>query len=64
MPIYEYHCKSCGHTFQLLQRMGADAKDVTCPACSSHLVDRLLSCFASTTSGSAVSQASCSAPAT
>ena len=59
MPIYEYLCRSCGHTFQLLQRMGASSEGVTCPECASGKVDRLLSCFASTASGTEVSQAGC-----
>ena len=42
MPIYEYICRDCGHTFQLLQRVGAGSEGVACPQCSSHEVERLL----------------------
>ncbi len=63
MPIYEYRCLDCGHAFQLLQRVGATADGVACPECESGHVERLLSCFASTSTGTPVSQAGCgSAP--
>lgn len=60
MPIYEYRCLDCDNTFQLLQRVGATSKGVACPKCSGTHVERLLSCFASASAGSAVSQAGCS----
>ncbi len=60
MPIYEYRCGDCGHTFQVLQRIGAGTEGLKCPECGGGRIDRLLSCFASTSSGSSVSQAACS----
>lgn len=33
MPIYEYECKSCGHTHEALQKL-SDAPLVVCPACT------------------------------
>jgi len=41
MPIYEYHCGSCGHTFEVLQKF-SDEPIKECPRCSS-AVQRLLS---------------------
>ena len=32
MPIYEYQCTSCGHDFDKLQKIGADAPP--CPKCA------------------------------
>lgn len=33
MPIYEYECKSCGHTHEALQKL-SDAPLIVCPACT------------------------------
>lgn len=41
MPIYEYACSTCGHRFEQLMRIGADAPP--CPACSATDVRRLIS---------------------
>jgi len=42
MPIYEYTCKSCGHVFDVLQKMGA-APLVDCPECGKPRLQKLLS---------------------
>jgi putative FmdB family regulatory protein len=42
MPIYEYHCRSCSHHFELLQKM-TDAAPSTCPKCNMSDVERLVS---------------------
>jgi putative FmdB family regulatory protein len=36
MPTYEYACKSCGHTFEIVQSMKDDSLTV-CPECSGEL---------------------------
>ena len=36
MPIYGYRCGSCGHEFEILQKM-SDAPLTTCPKCSGRL---------------------------
>ncbi|MDR1986282.1 MAG: zinc ribbon domain-containing protein [Treponema sp.] len=36
MPTYEYECKSCGHTFDVFQRM-SDAPLTSCPQCGQAL---------------------------
>ncbi len=42
MPIYEYACKSCGHTLDALQKMSDDPL-VDCPECGAAELKRLLS---------------------
>ena len=36
MPIYGYRCRTCGHEFEVLQKM-SDAPLMTCPKCSGQL---------------------------
>ena len=36
MPTYGYRCRSCGHEFEVLQKM-SDAPLKTCPNCSGEL---------------------------
>ena len=40
MPMYEYACKSCAHTFETL--VFGD-EDVACPQCESEKLERLMS---------------------
>ena len=42
MPIYDYACKKCDHTLDVLQKMSDDAL-VDCPACGEPALKRLLS---------------------
>jgi putative FmdB family regulatory protein len=45
MPIYEYACKGCDHTFEeLVSSSGATL--VACPNCTSADVEKLFSTFA------------------
>ncbi len=46
MPIYEYKCSSCGHRFDVLQRIGADGSDLTCPTCGARKPEKMLSACA------------------
>jgi putative FmdB family regulatory protein len=41
MPLYEYRCESCGHTFEVIQRF-SDAPVEKCPTCGGP-VQKLLS---------------------
>ncbi|MCB9507237.1 MAG: zinc ribbon domain-containing protein [Myxococcales bacterium] len=41
MPIYEYRCAACGHDFDRLQRVGADAP--SCPSCGATETSRRVS---------------------
>lgn len=40
MPIYDYHCPSCGTDFEQLVRNGTK---IACPKCSGRKVERLMS---------------------
>ena len=42
MPIYEYACQACGHTFDALQKMSADPL-TDCPECGAPELKKLLS---------------------
>lgn len=42
MPIYEYQCSNCHHTFDLIQKM-SDEPASMCPACSKETAVRLVS---------------------
>jgi len=45
MPIYEYECKACGHTFEAFQKMVDDPlKD--CPECKKAALKKLISASA------------------
>ncbi len=40
MPLYEYSCRKCEHTFEALV---LDGEEVECPECHSDRLERLLS---------------------
>lgn len=42
MPIYEYHCGSCEHDFEVMQKIKT-APIKICPKCSQETVTRLVS---------------------
>lgn len=42
MPIYEYACQSCGHIFDVLQKMSAEPL-TDCPECGKPELKKLLS---------------------
>jgi putative FmdB family regulatory protein len=46
MPIYEYRCRTCGKTFEMLRSIRAADSDLECPSCRSAEVERQLSTFA------------------
>lgn len=48
MPLYEYSCRQCEHTFQALV---FDGEKVECPHCQGRGVERLLSVPAKPRSG-------------
>jgi putative FmdB family regulatory protein len=41
MPLYEYRCESCGHTFEKIQKF-SDPHEDTCPKCGG-VVKKLVS---------------------
>ena len=50
MPIYEFECRPCKERFELLIGMSRIG-EATCPKCGSGKVQRVMSMFASRTSG-------------
>lgn len=49
MPLYDYHCRACGHQFEALVRN--DAAPTSCPRCHAEGIERLPSLFAVNTPG-------------
>lgn len=47
MPIFEYQCAKCGHTFEELVFNSDESDGVRCPDCNSKRVSKLMSSFAS-----------------
>ena len=45
MPIYEYECKSCGHTLEALQKI-SDIPLSDCPECEEQELKKLISAAA------------------
>jgi putative FmdB family regulatory protein len=50
MPIFEYHCRGCGHEFEALVLPQAPAP-AACPECNSTELERLTSAAAVSTDG-------------
>ncbi|MBI5494733.1 MAG: zinc ribbon domain-containing protein [Deltaproteobacteria bacterium] len=46
MPIYEYACQACGHTFEELIRRKSDEEDLKCGGCGATAITRLMSASA------------------
>lgn len=49
MPIYDYRCRSCGHVFDELVKLG---ETPDCPACKGNDLEKLRSLPAISTEGS------------
>jgi putative FmdB family regulatory protein len=47
MPIYEYRCRKCEETFEVMQKVNEDNKVLQCPKCQTDEPERLLSSFCS-----------------
>ena len=60
MPIYEYRCEPCDHTFEALIRGGADA--ARCPRCGSQQVAKQFSVPAASPTGTLGYTPAASAP--
>jgi putative FmdB family regulatory protein len=45
MPIYEYNCKKCGHTFDMFRGINSDDRQVECPKCGEKHIKRKFSPF-------------------
>jgi putative FmdB family regulatory protein len=46
MPLYEYRCRDCGQSFEMLRKMADADRDLICLKCHSEQVERLFSAFA------------------
>jgi putative FmdB family regulatory protein len=42
MPIFDYQCRKCGHSFDALQKLGEPAL-TKCPECGKDALEKLLS---------------------
>jgi putative FmdB family regulatory protein len=42
MPIFDYSCQACGHSFDILQKLGAEPL-TECPECKEQQLKKLLS---------------------
>lgn len=62
MPIYEFQCRKCGAEFELLMRLSDGADTVSCPACESGDVVRLLSICTGGSGSRERSGSTCRAP--
>lgn len=51
MPLYEYRCESCDHSFEILQRIGDGADGLACPECGEAGVEKRWSTFSGTVAG-------------
>jgi putative FmdB family regulatory protein len=56
MPLYEYQCRGCGKTFEMLRRMKDADAELECPDCHSNKVERQYSTFAAGGCGTAGSR--------
>jgi putative FmdB family regulatory protein len=43
MPLYEYQCQGCDHTFETLRGFHEKDEDVVCPQCGKKKAEKLLS---------------------
>lgn len=52
MPLYDFRCRACAHTFEALVRINADGggfpPPAECPKCGAAGLERLPSAFAAT----------------
>lgn len=51
MPVYDYHCRDCGKSFELVLSLKEHEKQkITCPECGSKKVDQEPAVFFAVTS--------------
>ncbi|GMT41801.1 MAG: hypothetical protein IEMM0002_0212 [bacterium] len=51
MPIYEFICGQCSHSFEELRLSSSDFKKISCPKCGSRKVSKEFSTFAAGVAG-------------
>lgn len=64
MPIYEYSCRECNCEFESLLLNTEEKESVRCPRCGGDRIERLPSCFASTSGESGTLKSGCGSPKT
>lgn len=42
MPIYEYHCKNCGHQFEIMQKI-TETPSINCVKCGKNTLEKIIS---------------------
>jgi putative FmdB family regulatory protein len=47
MPVFEYKCNACEHTYEILHLSKENTEDIICPHCNSHDYKKLISVFSS-----------------
>ena len=62
MPIFEYVCKHCGSRFEKLVLSPSRARQIHCPECTSNAVEKAVSLFGASMSGSSTTSAANCAP--
>jgi putative FmdB family regulatory protein len=55
MPIYEYQCRNCGKTFEMLRSLKNADEDLQCPDCHGQEVERRFSSFSAGGCGASAS---------
>jgi putative FmdB family regulatory protein len=58
MPIFEYACRKCGHTFEKLVLSRTEGPPA-CPKCGRKKVEQKFSSFATASAGSKSARAAC-----
>ena len=58
MALYEYKCADCGERFDLVRSMSAADEPAECPECGGTESRRLISSFASATTGASTASGS------
>ena len=52
MPIFEYQCSKCQHTYEIFHKSDSNSEKITCPECNSNEYKKLISSFSSISGGS------------
>ena len=59
MPIFEYKCKDCNTTFELLTKSNNSSEEIICPECNSANSKKLFSAFSTSAATQSFSGESC-----
>ena len=45
MPIYDFECRKCKHTFEAILKVADNHQDLACPACGAKRAKKLVATF-------------------